>query len=297
MTGERQYLDLLQELLDHGDVRMDRTGVGTLAKFGHELRFDLSDGFPLLTTKRVFWKKAFGEILWMLSGGSNIRELLEQDIHIWTDWPLKRYQEQTGDALSKADFEARILADEEFARAWGGMRGAYGEQWRRWRTYDGGEIDQVQNVIELLKNDPTSRRIIWEGWNVALLDDMVLPPCHKTYQFYVKKETSQLCCAIIQRSGDLAAGVPWNIASGALVTTILAQQVGLIPGEFIWYGLDVHLYLNHVDQAREQLSRAPRSLPHLRIHRKPESLFEYTIDDFEIVGYDPHPYIPLPIAV
>lgn len=296
MHGEQQYLDLLRALIERGDERVDRTGVGTRALFGYEMRFNLADGFPLFTTKKVFWKTAFKEMLWMLSGGSNIRELLEQDVRIWTDWPHKRYCNETGDNISKADFEAKILRDKEFADRWGSLGGAYGVQWRQWATSDGREIDQVQQVIDLLTNNPTSRRILWEGWNVGELDNMALPPCHKTYQFFVSSD-SKLSCALSQRSCDSLIGLPFNTCALALVTTILAEQVGLEPGEIVWYGMDVHLYLNHIEQAREQLKREPRPLPTLKIRRRPATLFDYRIDDFEMIGYDPHPHIPAPIAV
>lgn len=294
---EQQYLDLLRELVENGDERLDRTGVGTKAVFGYEMRFDLSDGFPLFTTKKVFWKTAFKEMLWMLSGGSNIRELLEQNVRIWTDWPLKKYQQATGEAISQSEFEQRVLDDSSFADRWGDLGPVYGKQWRRWRASDGREIDQVQSVVDQLRENPTGRRILWDGWNVGELDEMALPPCHKHYQFFVKPNTNVLCGAVIQRSADSFLGLAWNIANLALVTTLLAEQTGFKVGEVVWYGLDVHLYLNHLDQAREQISREPRSFPKLVIKRKAESLFDYRIEDFEVRGYDPHPHIPGQVAV
>ena len=185
MHPEQQYLDLLAHLVDNGDERVDRTGVGTRATFGYQMRFDLTEGFPLFTTKRVYWKTAFKEILWMLAGGDNIRQLLEQNVKIWTDWPLKRYRQSTGSDISQEDFEQRILADDAFADQWGQLGPVYGKQWREWPAADGSKIDQVQRVLDDLKNNPTSRRILWDGWNVAELDNMALPPCHKHYQFYV----------------------------------------------------------------------------------------------------------------
>ena len=293
---EYQYLDLLQELLDHGDKRMDRTGVGTLALFGRQMRFDLSESFPILTTKKVFWKTAFKEMLWMLSGGTNIRELLEQKVRIWTDWPLVRYRKETGEQVSQEEFEARVLGDRDFADQWGDLGPIYGKQWRRWKTSDGREIDQIQEVIDQIRANPTSRRIIWEGWNVGELDQMALPPCHKHYQVFVSGD-GKLSLAMCQRSVDSCAGLPFNLISTALVACLLAKETNLEPGEIVWFGMDVHLYLNHVEQAREQISREPRPFPKLKIKRKAASLFDYRVDDFELEGYDPHPPISLPIAV
>lgn len=294
---DRQYLALLADILDNGDRRMDRTGVGTLAVFGRQMRFDLSRGFPLLTTKRINWKSAFKEILWMLDGGTNIRELLEQNVRIWSEWPHKRYCEATGEAISVREFEQRILDDEEFAARWGSLGPVYGKQWRRWRTSDGREIDQVQQVVDMLKNNPSSRRILWDGWNVGELDQMALPPCHKHYQFFVEHATGRLCGAMVQRSVDVGLGCPWNWAALALVTTLLAEQAGYTPGEIVWFGMDTHVYLNQVEQLRGQLSREPREIPRLTINRRPASLFDYRIEDFDIEGYDPHPAIKMAVAV
>ena len=292
---EYQYLDLLQELLDHGEKRMDRTGVGTLALFGRQMRFDLSESLPILTTKRVYWKTAFKEMLWMLSGGSNIRELLEQNVHIWTDWPLANYRTKTGEKITQDEFEARVLADRDFAEKWGSLGPIYGKQWRRWSA-DGKEIDQIEQVIDQIRNNPTSRRMIWEGWNVGELDQMALPPCHKTYQVFVSGD-GKLSLGMYQRSVDTAIGLPYNCLAQAFVACLLAKETELEPGEIVWFGMDVHLYLNHIEQAKEQLSRTPRPWPTLRIKRKAPSLFDYTVDDFEVEGYDPHPPIRLPIAV
>ena len=293
---EYQYLDLLRELLEHGDERIDRTGVGTRALFGRQMRFDLSEGFPILTTKRVYWKTAFKEMLWMLSGGTNIRELLEQDVRIWTDWPLAKYRKETGEQVSQEDFEARVLGDREFADKWGDLGPIYGKQWRRWKTSDGREIDQIQEVIDQIRSNPTSRRIIWEGWNVGELHQMALPPCHKHYQVFVSGD-GRLSLALCQRSVDVALGLGFNCLSQALLARLLAMETDLEPGEIVWFGMDVHLYLNHIEQAREQLRREPRPFPKLKIKRKADSLFDYRIDDFEIEGYDPHPAIRFPIAV
>lgn len=294
---EYQYLNLLQELIDRGDQRHDRTGVGTKAMFGYQMRFDLAEGFPVFTTKKVFWKTAFKEMLWMLAGGSNIRELLQQNVKIWTAWPLRNYREQSGEKISQADFEKRVLDDVEFANRWGDLGPVYGRQWRRWKANDGREIDQVQQVVDQLRSNPAGRRILWDGWNVGELEKMALPPCHKHYQFFVEHETKRLCGAVVQRSADSMLGLPWNVSNLAFVTTLLAEQTGLEPGEVVWFGMDVHLYLNHVEQAKEQLKREPRAFPRLAIGRKVNSLFDYRIDDFHLEGYDPHPHIPAPVAV
>lgn len=294
---EHQYLELLQLLVEKGDQRIDRTGVGTRAVFGHQMRFDLAQGFPVFTTKQVYWKTAFKEMLWMLSGGDNIRELLEQNVKIWTDWPLKKYTQATGSNISQADFEAKILADNEFAKKWGDLGPVYGSQWRRWKTADGTEIDQVQQVIDDLKNNPTSRRIIWDGWNVAELDQMALPPCHKHYQFYVNQNTNTLSGAMVQRSADAFLGLSWNIANLALVTHLLARQCGYTPGEIVWFGMDVHLYLNHLDQAKEQLQRSPLPFATLEVDQSVQSLFDYRIEHLNLPDYQSHGAISAAVAV
>ena len=294
---EYQYLNLLKLLVENDDEREDRTGVGTRAVFGYEMRFNLEDGFPVFTTKRVFWKTAFKEMLWMLSGGTNIRELLEQNVRIWTAWPLEKYRQKTGEDMSQDEFEKRILADQVFAERWGDLGPVYGKQWRRWVARDGREIDQVQLVIDKIRNEPYGRRILWDGWNVGEIGEMALPPCHKHYQFFVKPKDRKLCGALIQRSADSFLGLSWNVANLALVTTLLAEQTNLQPGEIIWYGLDVHLYLNHISQASEQVLREPRPFPTLNIKRRAATLFDYRIEDFELENYDAHPHIPAPMAV
>ena len=294
---ENQYLDILQEILDHGDKRMDRTGVGTLALFGRHMRFDVSKAFPVLTTRKIYWQTAVKEMLWMLSGGTNIRELLEQNVRIWTDWPLAKYRRETGEEITQEEFEARVLGDRGFANRWGDLGPVYGKQWRRWLTSDGREIDQIQNVIDQIKSSPRSRRNLWTGWHVGELDQMAIPPCHKTYQAFVSSD-GKLSLAVNQRSADFCIGVAGgNLIGLALLVHMLAKETDLKPGEAIWYGMDVHVYLNHIEQAREQLSRTPRPWPTFRINRKAPTLFDYTIDDFELEGYDPHPPIKLPIAV
>ena len=294
---EQQYLELLRLLIDHGDERIDRTGVGTRAVFGHQMRFNLGSGFPVFTTKQLYWKTAFKEMLWMLSGGDNIRQLLEQNVNIWTDWPLKKYRKENNSDISQTEFEQKILSDDEFAKKWGDLGPVYGSQWRRWKTADGGEIDQVQQVIDDLTNNPTSRRIIWDGWNVAELDQMALPPCHKHYQFYVDQKTNTLSGAMVQRSADAFLGLGFNIANLALVTHLLAKQCGFTPGEIIWFGMDVHLYLNHLDQATEQLQRTPLPFPTLELDQSVESLFDYRIEHLNLPDYQSHGAIAAPVAV
>ena len=293
---EYQYLELLQELLEKGDARVDRTKVGTRALFGREMRFDLADGFPVFTTKKVLWKTAFKEMLWMLSGGTNIRELLEQGVRIWTAWPLEKYRKQSGEHISQEEFEARVLGDQEFARVWGDLGPVYGKQWRKWLTSDGKEIDQIQDVINQIRNNPTSRRIIWEGWNVGEIDKMALPPCHKHYQVFVSGD-EKLWLGMVQRSCDAFLGLAFNQVGLALLASLLAKETDLEVGGTVWFGLDVHLYLNHIEQAKEQISREPRRFPRLNIKRRATSLFDYRIDDFELDGYNPHAHIAAPVAV
>lgn len=294
---EQQYLDLMAQVLKSGDPRVDRTGVGTLSVFGAMMRFDMTDGtVPLLTTKRVYWKLAVKEMLWFLTGGTNIRPLLEENVRIWSDWPLQRYREATGEDISQSAFEARIVEDPDFAEAWGDLGPVYGKQWRRWLDAEGREHDQIATVMETLKSNPSSRRILFHAWNVPEVPRMALPPCHMVYQFHVTRGT-RLNMLIFQRSCDLLLGVPFNLTGGAALLAMIAQQSGFEPGELVWMGADVHLYMNHVEQAREQLSREPRPFPKLALGRRPDSIDGYTIDDFEVTGYDPHPPIAAPVAV
>ncbi|WP_126172659.1 thymidylate synthase [Altericroceibacterium xinjiangense] len=302
---EWQYLDLMREVWRRGSERIDRTGIGTRSLFGATMRFDLSEGrMPLITTKRVWWKTATREMLWFLTGETNIRPLLEQGVTIWSDWPLARYRRETGEDIAQGEFERRIVEDAGFAARWGDLGPVYGKQWVDWPTYEpageglyreGQGINQVAQVVESLRTNPGSRRHIIEGWNVAELDRMALPPCHKTYQFHVAE--GRLNGLLFQRSCDLALGVPFNLWSAALLQRMLAEQAGLEPGEFVWMGGDVHLYLNHAELVEEQLSREPAGDPRLAITRCPPSIFEYRISDFEVTDYHPQGAISAPIAV
>lgn len=302
---EWQYLDLMRHIWEHGDQRIDRTGVGTRSVFGAELRFDLGDNrVPLLTTKRVYWKTAAREFLWFLTGETNIRPLCAQGVEIWTDWPLDRYRKATGDDIGRAEFSQRIVEDGAFAAQWGDLGPVYGKQWVDWPTYQpagdgtfraGPGINQVAQVVESLKGNPGSRRHIVEGWNVAELDRMALPPCHKTYQFHVAGD--RLSCLLYQRSCDVALGLPFNLFGAALFTRMLAQQTGLEPGELVWMGGDTHLYLSHAALVEEQLSRTPEGDPRLEIVRRPATVFDYRIEDFAVSGYTPQNAISAPVAV
>ena len=263
----KTYLDLLDHVLTHGVRKEDRTGTGTLSVFGHQMRFPLADGFPLLTTKKLHTRSIIHELLWFLKGDTNIGYLRDNGVTIWDEW----------------------------ADAQGNLGPVYGAQWRSWPTPDGQHIDQITRVVEDIRHSPDSRRLIVSAWNVGELPHMALPPCHALFQFYVAE--GRLSCQLYQRSADIFLGVPFNIASYALLTHMVAQQTDLEPGEFIWTGGDCHLYLNHLDQARLQLSRTPRALPRLKLARRPESIFDYRFEDFVIEGYDPWPGIKAPIAV
>ena len=297
---ESAVLDLMRQVWETGSERRDRTGVGTRALFGATLRFDLSDGgIPLLTTKRVFWKSAVKELIWFLSGNTSIRPLVEQGVHIWTDWPLDKYRRETGEAIDRDGFEARILGDPDFAAKWGDLGPVYGKQWRRWLGPDGRTHDQMTALVEGLKSNPASRRHIFTGWNVAELDQMALPPCHMTYQYFVEPRgdgPDRLSGILYQRSCDMGLGFPFNIFEAALLLRMLAAQTGLAPGELVWMGADVHLYLNHAHLVETQLAREPRPFPKLALRPAPD-IFSYTLEHVEISGYDPHPHIAAPVAV
>jgi len=303
---EWQYLELMQRIWTQGDERVDRTGVGTRSVFGAQLRFDLSEGqVPLLTTKRVYWKTASREFLWFLTGETNIRPLCAQGVQIWTDWPLARYRAETGEAITRDAFSDRIVADPAFAARWGDLGPVYGRQWVDWPVYEpqgdglfrqaARGINQVAELVQSLRTNPGSRRHIVEGWNVAELERMALPPCHKTYQFHVAD--GRLSCLLYQRSCDVALGLPFNLWGGALFTHMLAQQCDLLPGELVWMGGDVHLYLNHAELVEQQGARTPAGSPRLTLTRRPESVFDYRIEDFEVSGYAPQGALQAPVAV
>ncbi|MFW5454099.1 thymidylate synthase [Thioalkalivibrio sulfidiphilus] len=264
---EQEYLRLLRNVLEQGTRKSDRTGTGTLSLFGYQMRFDLSERFPLLTTKRIHLKSVIHELLWFLRGDTNIKYLRDNCVTIWDEW----------------------------ADANGDLGPIYGYQWRSWPTPDGRHIDQISEVVEAIRHSPDSRRLVVSAWNVADLDKMALPPCHILFQFYVAQ--GRLSCQLYQRSADIFLGVPFNIASYALLTLMVAQVTGLTPGEFIHTLGDAHLYLNHLEQAREQLTRVPRAPPVMRLNPAKASLFDFEYEDFELLGYDPHPAIPAPVAV
>ena len=304
---EQQYLDLMRRIWNEGDERVDRTGIGTRSIFGTMLRFDLGGGrVPLLTTKRVYWKAAAREMLWFLTGSTSIRPLLEQGVTIWSDWPLAKYRRETGEDITQGNFEARIVADDAFAARWGDLGPVYGKQWVDWPTYQpageglfraGPGINQIAQVVESLRHNPGSRRHIIEGWNVAELDLMALPPCHKTYQFHVGSGGTRLNCVLFQRSCDVALGLPFNLFGAALLTRMIAAQAGLEPGELVWTGGDTHLYLNHEELVEAQLAREPAGEPTLAILRQPGSIFDYRIEDFEVRDYAPQGVLKAPVAV
>ena len=262
-----QYEDFMRHVFEHGTEKRDRTGTGTRSVFGCQMRFDLRAGFPLVTTKKLHMRSIVHELLWFLSGDSNIRYLHENKVTIWDEW----------------------------ARPDGDLGPVYGVQWRSWPTPDGGHIDQIAQVLEQIRINPDSRRLIVSAWNVGDLPKMALPPCHLLFQFYVAN--GALSCQLYQRSCDVFLGVPFNIASYALLTHMVAQQCDLAVGDFVWVGGDCHIYSNHFEQVREQLARAPRPYPRLVIHRRPATLFDYRYEDFEFVGYEPHPHIKAPVAV
>ena len=263
----KQYLDLLQRIVNEGTRKEDRTGTGTLSVFGHQMRFNLQEGFPLLTTKKLHLKSIIHELLWFLKGDTNVKYLQENGVRIWNEW-----------------------ADEN-----GELGPVYGHQWRSWPNYNGGHIDQIQSIVNALKTNPDSRRMIVSAWNVAEVDQMALPPCHCLFQFYVAE--GKLSLQLYQRSADTFLGVPFNIASYALLTMMMAQVCGLQPGDFIHTTGDTHLYLNHLEQAKEQLKRTPRTLPRMAINPNVTSIFDFKYDDFTLEGYDPLPHIKAEVSV
>jgi len=262
-----QYLSLMREVRENGVKKQDRTGTGTLSMFGHQMRFDLGEGFPVITTKKLHLRSIVHELLWFLRGDSNIQYLKDNGVSIWDDW-----------------------ADDE-----GELGPVYGVQWRNWPKPGGGSVDQISQIMQQLREDPDSRRIILSAWNVGEIDNMALPPCHCLFQFWVAE--GKLSCQLYQRSCDIFLGVPFNIASYALLTHMLAQQADLAVGDFVWTGGDCHLYSNHLEQADEQLQREPLPLPRLAIKRRPPSIFDYEYEDFEILNYESHPHIRAAVAV
>ena len=313
----KQYLDLAQKILDEGITKDDRTGVGTKSIFGHQMRFDLQEGFPLLTTKRVAFGLIKSELLWFLKGDTNIRYLLEHKNHIWDEWAFERYvasedyegpdmtnfgiRAQEDEAFNEVyqvelkRFRKLILEDETFAEKHGSLGNVYGAQWRSWPDSEGGTIDQIEKVIESIKNNPDSRRHIVSAWNPAEIEDMALPPCHTLFQFYVAD--GKLSCQLYQRSADVFLGVPFNIASYALLTHLVAQETGLEVGEFVHTLGDAHLYSNHMDQINLQLSRDTKELPQLVLNKDKESVFDFEVDDIQVENYNPAKGIRAPIAV
>lgn len=297
----KQYLDLLRTIKESGVVKGDRTGTGTKSIFGHQMRFDLSAGFPLLTTKKVFLKGVIHELLWFINGDTNIKYLLENGVHIWDNDAYRHYSELSKasgeEPLSKEDFLAASINGEDSpleGYQYGDLNHVYGHQWRSWGTYDGSTIDQIKEVVSTIKNNPNSRRMLVSAWNVAEVDDMALPPCHVLFQFYVAD--GKLSCQLYQRSADTFLGVPFNIASYALLTMMIAQECGLEAGEFVHTLGDTHLYLNHFDQVDEQLSRTPRTLPTMRLNPDVKSIFDFKYEDFTLEGYDPYPTISAPMS-
>ena len=321
---EQTYLDFLQYILDHGVKKEDRTGTGTISVFGYQMRYDLSKGFPLFTTKRVPFRLVASELLWFIKGDTNIRYLLQHNNNIWNEWAFKKWvesDEYQGPDMTDfgrrclvdeefnvlyekelKDFCNRILEDDEFAEKYGDLGNVYGKQWRRWTDSEGNEIDQLKDVIEQIKNNPDSRRLIVNAWNPedvinagAKGSKSALPPCHVMFQFYVIE--GKLSCMLTQRSVDSLLGCPFNVASYALLTHLIAHECGLEVGEFIHSAGDAHIYLNHIEQVKEQLSRELRELPTLKINPEKKSIFDIEMEDLTIEGYNPHPPIKAPIAV
>jgi len=305
----KQYLDLLSHIMENGANKNDRTGVGTKSVFGYQMRFDLAEGFPLLTTKKVFLKGVIHELIWFLKGDSNIKYLVDNGVNIWNDWPFQKYLNENNLAKKfpkystewqekMKEFVEKIKTDKSFANKWGDLGPVYGVQWRKWKTWktaDGHFVDQVQEVIDTIRHNPDSRRIILSAWNVGDIDKMALPPCHLLFQFYVAD--GKLSCQLYQRSADTLLGVPFNIASYALLTMMIAQSCGLKPGEFVHTIGDAHIYNFHFAQVKEQLSRQPRKLPTMKINPEVVNIFKFEYSDFTLEDYNPHPPIKAPIAL
>lgn len=289
----QQYLDLCRHVLEHGEKREDRTGTGTISTFGYQMRFDMTKGFPLLTTKKVFYRGIFEELLWFLSGNTNIKPLVDKKVGIWNEWPYDKYSKSPdfkGETLE--EFIEKIRDDQEFADKYGDLGPVYGKQWR-----DFNGVDQISQLIEGIKNNPFSRRHLVVAYNPSEVKDMALPPCHSLFQFYVSADGKKLSCQLYQRSGDVFLGVPFNIASYSLLLAMVAQVCDLEPYEFIHTFGDVHIYLNHLDQINEQLSRTPRPLPKLVLNKDVKNIFDFKYEDIKIEDYDPYPAIKGAVSV
>lgn len=291
----RQYHELMDRVLREGIDKSDRTGTGTRSVFGHQMRFDLAEGFPMVTTKKLHLKSILHELIWFISGDTNIRYLCQNGVRIWDDWPFATYSKSADyDGIDMKEFAARIAADADFAAKWGNLGPVYGYQWRFWPGPN-GPVDQLRDVLEGIRRNPDGRRHIVSAWNPGYIDQMALPPCHAFFQFYVVD--GKLSCQLYQRSADIFLGVPFNIASYALLIHMMAQDLGLEVGDFVHTLGDAHIYSNHMDQVRLQLSREPRALPTLKLNPSVKSLFDFRYEDVELVGYDSHPHIPAPVAV
>lgn len=292
----KQYHDLMQHVLDHGVRKDDRTGTGTISVFGYQMRFDLSEGFPLITTKKLHIKSILHELLWFIQGDTNIRYLDQNGVRIWDDWPFAKFQKSddyNGETIK--EFAQRVADDEAFAAKWGDLGPVYGYQWRNWPSPSGEAVDQLLDVIEQIKKNPDSRRHIVSAWNPGMIENMALPPCHAFFQFYVAD--GKLSCQLYQRSADIFLGVPFNIASYAMLTHMIAQVCNLEVGDFVHTLGDAHIYINHIDQVNEQLSRDFRTLPKLAVNPEVNNILDFKFDDFAIEGYDPHPHIKAQVAV
>jgi thymidylate synthase len=292
----KQYHDFLNHILANGTKKEDRTGTGTISVFGYQMRFNLQDGFPLVTTKKLHLKSIIHELLWFIAGDSNIEYLCKNGVNIWNDWPYQKYKnsEQFAGEDIKT-FAQRIAQDAQFAKAFGELGPVYGKQWRHWKDENGNEIDQISNLIQQIKNNPDSRRLIVSAWNVAEIEQMTLPPCHSIFQFYVIN--GKLSCQLYQRSADAFLGVPFNIASYALFTMMIAQVCQLQLGDFIHTFGDAHIYSNHIEQVKTQLSRTIFQLPTMKINPNIQSIFDFKFEDFELIDYQAHPHIKGDVAV
>ena len=292
----RQYLDLLDHILTNGVKKEDRTGTGTISTFGYQMRFNLADGFPMVTTKKLHLKSIIYELLWFLNGDTNIQYLAQNKVRIWDDWPYQKFKNSSEfDGASMREFAAKVAEDDAFAAKWGELGPVYGHQWRSWPNPNGGTIDQISQLIHNLKHKPDSRRHIISAWNVADIEDMTLPPCHCLFQFYVAE--GKLSCQLYQRSADTFLGVPFNIASYALLLHMVAQVCGYEVGEFVHTFGDVHIYTNHIEQVKLQLSRTPKPLPQLKINTDVKDIFSFRFEDFELLNYESHPHIKGAVAV